>query len=459
MSVFIRRLKRKEIRIESDSIRKMETMWSDSALIYQIYPLGAAGAPFENDHQFTHRLPRFEKWIDHLKDLRVDCVLFNPLFESSTHGYDTIDYRKVDCRLGDEQDLKHLTQTLHENGMKVMFDGVFNHVGRDFGPFQDVLKNREGSRYKDWFVVDFNGNNSYNDGLWYANWEGYDALVKLNLANPEVVQYLLDTMDYWIDTYGVDGLRLDVAYCLDQNFLRALHNHVKSRDPEFFLMGETLHGDYNTWCNPEMCDSVTNYECYKGIYSSFNSTNFYEILYSFNRQFGKEPWCLYTGKHLMCFLDNHDVPRIATILQNPAHLPLAWAMVMTMPGIPAIYYGSEWGIKGDKGNADRDIRPEVKMPESNELTKLIEKISRIRHEYSAYSNGDYTQIAINNGWCIYQRANDQETLWTVINMTDQPVSIPVSLNGQAKDLMEDVDIEINNHVDLAPQSFKLLQIR
>lgn len=424
--------------------------------IYQIYPLGAAGAPFENDHQLTHRLKRFEEWTDHLKKLNIDMVLFNPLFESITHGYDTTDYFKVDSRLGDNEDLKHLVDHYHENGITVLFDAVFNHVGREFGPFQDVLHNRENSRYKDWFLIDFNGNNSYDDHLYYQNWEGFDALVKLNLKNPEVVNYLLGVVDFWIDTFGVDGLRLDVAYCLDPDFLRALHAHVKQRNPEFFLLGETLHGDYNTWVNDQMLDSCTNYECYKGLYSSFNSKNFYEILYSFNRQFGKEPWCLYTGKHLLSFVDNHDVERIASQLENKALLPAIYAVLYTMPGIPAVYYGSEWGIEGKKNHNDTALRPEVKIPEWNELTDVIAKLGQIRHEHPELVYGDYEQIAINNPWCIFARSLDGHTVWTAVNLNPDPVDIPVNYHGEMTNLMNDQKEMIDGRVHVDPFGFKLL---
>lgn len=426
--------------------------------VYQIYPLGAAGTPFENDHVLTHRLPRFvnEEWLDHYKKLNMDMILFNPLFESATHGYDTIDYRKVDSRLGDNEDLKKLVNTLHDQGISVLFDAVFNHVGRDFPQFQDVLKNREQSAYKDWFHIDFNGNNGYNDGLSYQNWEGYDALVKLNLQNPQVVQYLLDTVDFWIDEFGVDGLRLDVAYCLDQNFLRTLHAHVKSRNPEFFLLGETLHGDYNTWVNDQMLDSCTNYECYKGLYSSFNSKNFYEILYSFNRQFGKEQWCLYRGKHLLSFVDNHDVNRIASTLENKNLLPALYAMLYTMPGIPAVYYGSEWGMEGIKNNNDTSIRPEVEVPQWNELTDTIARLAKIHQDHPELVYGDYTQIAINNPWCIYQRSLNGKSIWTCINLLPESVDIPVNFNGEMKNLMTDENEAVEGRVHLEPESFKLL---
>ena len=433
-------------------------MWFDEQIIYQIYPLGAVGAPFLNDHKLEHRLPRLEKWIPHLKKLGVDTVLFNPLFKSVSHGYDGTDYRTVDERLGDESDLADLCAALNDAGIRVLFDGVFNHVGREFFAFQDVLANRENSPYKDWFNIDFNGNSSYNDGFWYRNWEGYDALAALNLKNPEVVKYLLDTVDFWRDTFHISGLRLDVAYCLDPDFLRQLHDHVKSYDEPFFLLGETLHGDYNTWVNDQMLDSCTNYECYKGLYSSFNSRNFFEILYSFNRQFGKEPWCLYTGKHLLAFVDNHDVNRIASTLEKKEWLPLIYTMLFTMPGIPAIYYGSEWGIEGVKNDNDTALRPEVDVPEWNDLTDHIAKLIEIRKAHPELAYGDYTQIALTNTACVYARSFEGHTLWTAVNIGDSETSLNVPNAGEAIDLLTGDKVTVSGSLVLPPNSAQILQI-
>lgn len=434
-------------------------MWADESVVYQIYPIGACGAPYENDFQPEHRILKVKEWLDDIEGLNANVILFNPLFQSVSHGYDTIDFFKVDDRLGTNEDLKEVTDAVHQRGMKVLFDAVFNHVGREFPYFQDVLKNRENSPYRDWFTVSFDGNNSYNDGLWYENWEGHDELVKLNLKNPAVVDYLLSVVDFWIDTFGVDGLRLDVAYCLDRDFLKTLHTHCKSRNPEFFLLGETLHGDYNQWCNDEMLDSVTNYECYKGIYSSFNSKNFYEILYSFNRQFGSEPWCLYTGKHLLAFADNHDVERIASILENPRLLPCVYAMLFTMPGIPAIYYGSEWGMKGKKGNMDHDLRPAIEKPEHNELTDLITKLAVLHREKKALWDGPYKQIAISNEWCIYQRQWQDQTIWTCLNIMDHPADVHVDFEGEAENLMNKEKLHISHQITIPAESFLILRLQ
>lgn len=230
--------------------------------------------------------------------------------------------KKIDCRLGTNDDFKEVCENLHKNNIKVVLDGVFNHVGRGFWAFQDVLQNRENSRYRDWFFIDFNGNSNYNDGLWYEGWEGNFDLVKINLRNEEVINHIFECIKLWIDEFDIDGLRLDVAYCLDKDFLKRLRSYTDGLKNDFLLLGELLHGDYNQFVNDDMLHSCTNYECYKGVYSSFNSMNMFEIVHSLLRQFGPEQWTLYRGKHLLSFVDNHDVSRIASILTNEKHIPL-----------------------------------------------------------------------------------------------------------------------------------------
>ena len=322
-------------------------MWYNKSVFYQIYPLGFCGAPHNNDGTAENRISRIFEWIPHIKEIGADSIYFCPVFESDAHGYDTRDYSKIDCRLGTNEDFAELCRSLHENGIRVVLDGVFNHVGRGFWAFKDVQEKRLDSAYKDWFRIDFGGNSNYNDGFWYDGWEGHYELVKLNLQNDEVVNYLLNCVKGWVEEFGIDGLRLDVAYCLDENFVRRLHDFTKQLKPDFFLVGEMLHGDYNRLVNEHMLDSATNDECYKGIYSSFNSMNMFEIAHSINRQYGSEQWCIYRGKHMFNFADNHDVSRIASILSNESHLMPLYGLLFSMPGIPCVYYGSEWGALGD----------------------------------------------------------------------------------------------------------------
>ena len=390
-------------------------MWADESVFYQIYPLGMCGAPHENDGRLEHRIRRVLDFIPHLQKLGVNAVLFNPLFESDAHGYDTRDYRKVDVRLGTNEDLKEVCDALHKAGMKVIFDGVFNHVGRGFFGFRDVQEKKWDSEYKNWFNISFDGNDAYNDGFWYEGWEGHYELVKLNLRNEATVQYLLDTVKFWTEEFGIDGLRLDVAYCLDKDFLRRLKGFCSGLKSDFFLVGEILGGDYRTVCGNGLCDSATNYECYKGLYSSFNSMNMFEIIHSLIRQFGSDPWTLYRGYHLFTFVDNHDVTRVASILQNPAHLPLIYALAFGMPGIPCIYYGSEWGIRGDKKDGDWALRPETAAPEWNELTDWISKLTAAQKGSEALNYGDFRSVLLTNRQCIFERKSEHERVLVAIN--------------------------------------------
>lgn len=399
-------------------------MWYDEAVVYQIYPLGLCGAPLQNDGDQSqadnHRILRVLDWVEHIKRLGATCVLFNPLFESDAHGYDTRDYNKVDCRLGTNDDLKQVCAALHAAGIKILFDGVFNHVGRGFWAFRDVQEKRWDSPYKDWFHISFDGNTNYNDGFWYEAWEGCNELVKLNLQNPAVKNYLFDVVRGWVRDYDIDGLRLDVAYCLDLGFLAELRGLANDIKPEFALVGETLHGDYNRWMNDHACHSVTNYECYKGLYSSFNTGNMHEISYSLNRQFGAEQWCLYTGKHLLSFVDNHDVTRIATILTNKNCLKPIYGLLFGMPGVPSVYYGSEWGMEGDKRNGDPTLRPAVEKPTENDLTAWVAALAHARTGSKALCWGSYRNVLVQPKQLIFERYADGERVLVAINADGNP---------------------------------------
>lgn len=395
-------------------------MWSYESVFYQIYPLGFCGAPFENDGVPAHRILKINDWIPHIKKLGANAIYFSPVFESDTHGYNTRDYRLIDTRLGTNEDFKQVCKNLHDEGIRVVLDGVFNHVGRGFFAFQDVLEKRWDSPYKDWFSLNFDGNSNYNDGLWYEGWEGNYDLVKLNLRNEEVIEHIFSCIKGWIEEFDIDGLRLDVAYCLDPNFVRRLRSYCDSLKADFFLVGETLHGDYNQLMNDEMLHSVTNYECYKGLFSSFNSMNMFEVNHSLLRQFGPENWTLYKGKHLLSFVDNHDVTRIASNLTNEAHLPLIYALTFGMPGIPCVYYGSEWGAKARKEDGDPALRASFEAPEWTELTDFISRLAKAKKASKALNYGDFRSILLTNKQCIFERKTDSERVLVAINADAEP---------------------------------------
>ena len=386
-------------------------MWFDQAVVYQIYPLGLCGAPAENDGVQAHRILWVLDWVEHIKALGADTVLFNPLFDSDRHGYDTRDYFTVDPRLGTEEDLKRVCDALHAAGLRVMLDGVFNHVGRGFWAFRDVLEKRERSPYRDWFRIDFGGDTGYHDGLWYESWEGHYELVKLNLGNPDVVRHQFDAIRSWVDRFGIDGLRLDVAYCLSPDYLRQLRAFTEGLKPDFPLMGECLHGDYNRWMGPELCHSVTNYECHKGLWSAFNSMNLFEIGHSIQRQFGADPWCLYRGRPLLNFLDNHDV------------------------------------------EGDAALRPAVEKPVWNELTDFIAALAAARRRSPALCYGAYRTVLLTNRQYIFERAAEGERVLVSINADSAPYTAHFDAGcGRAVDLITGALHDFGGGSQLPPYS-------
>ena len=408
----------------------------NESIIYNIYPLGYCGAPKENDGVQSYRLDKIYDSIEHFKRLGVNVIVFNPVFESSRHGYDTIDYKRVDCRLGDNQSFKKICDTLRENGIRVILDGVFNHVGRDFFAFKDVQEKKWDSPYCGWFQnLNFGGNSPYGDPFWYEGWAGHYDLVKLNLQNPDVVNHLLDAVNFWIDEFGIEGLRLDAADVIDIEFFKKLKNLCKSKNPEFWLYGEITHGDYNRWANPDALDSVTNYECYKGLYSSHNDHNYFEIAHSLQRQFSNGG--IYQNIYTYNFVDNHDVNRIASNLRDKNHLFPIHTMLYTMPGVPSIYYGSEYGIEGKRTReSDYDLRPCLDLnnvPNANyQLFDHLVKLGKIRLALEALKYGKFENVNIMNEKLVYKRFTDTQTVFVMFNLTDHTERVGFDSRCNAK---------------------------
>jgi glycosidase len=431
--------------------------WYEKSSFYHIYPLGYCGALEPNDFtsEPVSRILSVLDDIPRIRDLGFNAVYFGPVFESSRHGYDTADYTRIDRRLGTNSDFKKVCDALHKNGIRVIIDGVFNHVGRDFWAFKDVRANRWESKYKDWFHLR-DGRSPYDDNFWYEGWEGHFDLVKLNLYNGDVKQYIKDCITGWFQEFGIDGLRLDVAYCLDLNFLKELHGHCKWLRNDFWLMGETLHGDYNRWMNPDMLDSVTNYECYKGLYSSFNDMNMFEIAHSLNRQFGKDSWCLYRGKLLYSFVDNHDVSRIATMLKNKEHLNPIYSLLFTMPGAPAVYYGSEYGWEGDKKSGDDALRVKFEKSEATDLTKHIAKLAEFRTESEALALGDYKQLELHNHDYAFKREYNGDIVVSMIN-AGEAHTFNVNIGGEFEDILSGEKFDLSQGVPVEAHSSRVFK--
>ena len=438
----------------------------NESVIYTIYPLGFCGAPVFNDGKLEYRLDKIYDCIEHFKKMSVNVLVFNPLFESTRHGYDTIDYRKVDCRLGDNNSFKAICKALHDNGIRVMLDGVFNHVGRDFFAFKDVQQNLQNSRYCSWFQnLNFGGNSPKGDPFWYEGWAGHYDLVKLNLQNNDVVNYLLDSVKFWIDEFDIDGLRLDAADCVDIEFFKKLKNTCKSKKPDFWLYGEITHGDYNRWANNETLDSVTNYECYKGIYSSHNDHNYFEIAHSLNRQFANGG--IYQNIYTYNFVDNHDVNRIASTLKDKNHLNNIYTLMYTMPGVPSVYYGSEFGIEGKRTQySDIELRPCLDLNNienaNYDLFNHIVKLGKVRLALEALKYGKFENVNIMNEKLVYKRKTDNQTVFIAFNLTnhDDRIGFNTECNSKLTDALTNEVFDVNGYfeVPMKPYSSRILVV-
>ena len=401
--------------------------WYDSAVFYHIYPLGLCGCPHDNNGETGAHFDKLNEWAEHAKRIGCNAIYIGPLFESGSHGYDTTDYRLVDRRLGTNDDFKQFVKNCHANDVKVIVDGVFNHTGRDFFAFQDIKQNRENSRYKDWYCnVNFWGNNEYNDGFSYDNWGGYNLLAKLNLWNPEVKNYHLETVKFWVDEFDIDGIRLDAADVLDFGFMKELRSFCNGLKPDFWLMGEVIHGDYSRWANNDMLHSVTNYELHKGLYSGHNDHNYFEIAHTIKRLNG-----IVGDKKLYTFCDNHDVARIYSKLNNKAHMYNVAILVYTVPGIPSIYYGSEFGIPGNKENgSDWNLRPDLNLADFNEkdeLPALYTTLGHLKQRFPELTYGDYRELYLTTGQFAFARCLDGRAVVTALNNADNGAHMEINL--------------------------------
>lgn len=439
----------------------------NESVVYNIYPLGYCGAPKENDGVLTYRLDKIYDSIPLFKKLGINVMLFNPLFQSSRHGYDTIDYKQVDCRLGDNASFKKICDTLRENGIRVMLDGVFNHVGRDFWAFKDVQEKKWDSPYCNWFQnLNFGGNSPYGDPFWYEGWAGHYDLVKLNLQNEDVVNHLLDAVSFWIDEFGIDGLRIDAADVINPDFFKRLRQLCKSKKTDFWLYGEIVGGDYNRLVRGELLDSVTNYECYKGIYSSHNDHNYFEIAHSLGRQFANGG--IYQDLYTFNFVDNHDVNRVASELRDKNHLYNVYSMLYTMPGVPSIYYGSEFGVEGKRTwESDYELRPCLDLnnvPNANhQLCEHIAKLSRVRLGLDALKYGKFENVNIMNEKLVYKRFTDNQTVFVAFNLTDheERIGFDARCNAKLTDVLGDNEVfDVNGWCELPmkPYSARILVV-
>lgn len=412
-------------------------------IFYHIYALGMGGCDKRNNFSCPagNFFEKLEGELDRIKALGCNALLIGPVFESTAHGYDTVDYYHIDRRLGNNEKFKHFSQICHEKGLSLCLDAVFNHTGRDFFAFKDLQQNGSNSQYKDWYLnLHFDRYSDFGDCFDYDGWAGCKDLVKLNVDNTDVQNHLFGAVKFWIEEFGIDGLRLDAADVLSKSFLDKLGNVSRTLKSDFWLMGEVVHGDYSEWAREGRIDSVTNYQIYKALWSSLNEQNLYELSYNLNREFG-EGEGIYRYSPLYTFVDNHDVDRIGSTLKNPqGHLYLLYGLEFTIPGIPSIYYGSEYGIKGKRNsNGDYELRPCLppfasSMPDfarpdfdAGFLSQSISFFARLRKENIALQRGSYRQEFISNKQFAFWREYENQKILVIVNSDFQKANISLNI--------------------------------
>ena len=406
--------------------------WTEHVIWWHVYPLGFVGADTTGeDRALVHRLTHLESWLDYLVALGANGLALGPVFRSSTHGYDTIDYFEVDPRLGDTADLVHLIEAAHSRGIRVMLDGVFNHVGREFAPLQTALADPAAPE---------NALFRHADSGELAVFEGHGALVALDHANPEVADYVVSVMNHWLDL-GVDAWRLDAAYSVPVAFWNSVLPRVRAEHPDTYVLGEVLHGDYAGFVRDGGLDTVTQYELWQAIWHSIAEANFFELDWALkrNNEF-LETFVPYT------FLGNHDVTRIVTQIADERHHAHALVLLFTLGGTPAIYYGDERAaraVKEERFGGDDAIRPAYpatpdELPAGGEsVYALHQELIGLRRRHSWLHTAVSTPIELTNTGYVYEVAAGGERLVVALNIGDEalivkdPAAVPETVAGRA----------------------------
>ncbi|MFV1358395.1 alpha-amylase family protein [Mycolicibacterium fortuitum] len=383
-----------------------EPGWVAHAIWWQIYPLGFVGA-FPADQPPSadeHRLRRIVGWLDHAVQLGASGLALGPIFASRTHGYDTTDHFRIDPRLGDDDDFDHLVSEARRRGLRILLDGVFNHVGTDFARYRDGDTS--------WFHQRPNG---------FGTFEGHGELITLNHANPEVVAYTADVMAHWLRR-GADGWRLDAAYAVPDRFWAQVLPSVRQEFPEAWFVGEVIHGDYSGTVSASTFDSVSQYELWKAIWSSLNDGNFHELDWALKRH----NEFLETFVPLT-FVGNHDVTRIASQLENSAHLEHALVLLLTTGGTPSIYAGDESayrGVKEERRGGDDAVRPEfTDAPEDSDSLRLHQYLIGLRRRHPWLHTAKTFPLLLTNTRYVYRTSAGSESLIVALNIDDAPLSL------------------------------------
>lgn len=426
-------------------LRPSEPVWVKDAIWWQVFPMGFAGGDMSGrDRAQRLGLSHIEQWLDYAIELGASGVLLGPIFESSSHGYDTIDYLRIDTRLGDESDFDSLIAAAHSKGLRVLLDGVFNHVGRDSVAFQSVLSDGAASKYADWFNLTWPPDPVPGTVPDYEAFEGHGDLVELNHDSPAVVDLVTEVMNYWLER-GADGWRLDAAYAVDPQFWAKVLPGVRQRYPDAYFVGEVIHGDYTEIAEQSGFDSVTQYELWKAIWSSINDANFFELAWSLERHDE------YLSSFVpMTFLGNHDVTRIASKLTDERHLPHALVVLATVGGTPSVYYGDEQafrGVKEERFGGDDEIRPTFPAtpqdlsPFGEQHLALHKELIGLRRRHRWLHTAHTETVELTNERFQYRTSAAGESLEISLNLTDEPWVVGLSARFElvASDLLTSMD--------------------
>ncbi|MDA0634190.1 alpha-amylase family protein [Nonomuraea sp. MCN248] len=396
------------------------TWWKQGAVWWQVYPLGFTGAEPAAPPPGTpvrHRLRHLEAWLGYAAELGCSALQLGPIFASETHGYDTLDHFRVDPRLGDEADFDRLVRAAGDHGLRIVLDGVFNHVGRGHPRFADP-----GSAH--WFVSRDGG---------HATFEGHHGLVELNHDHPEVLEYVVGVMDHWLDR-GASGWRLDAAYAMPASFWHKALTQVRPRHPEACFVGEVIHGDYAAYVAGSGLDSVTQYELWKAVWSSLNDRNLYELAWALDRHDA-----LLESFVPLTFVGNHDVTRLATRLDDERHLGHALAVLFTVGGVPSVYYGDEQGLRGlkeERPGGDDAIRPafpatpEELGPAGWPVHRLHRRLIALRRRNPWLTLARTTVPHLTNTAMALESTGDGRLL-TLLNSGPEPYRFPLDISGLA----------------------------
>jgi cyclomaltodextrinase / maltogenic alpha-amylase / neopullulanase len=431
------------------------TSWTDHAIWWHVYPLGFTGAEqtaLPDGEPVRHRLRQLDGWLDYAVELGCNGLLLGPVFAAESHGYDTTDHFRIDPRLGDEADFGRLVAAAEQRGVRIVLDGVFNHVGRSFPAFQAALAAGSGTPADRWFRRGPDGD--------FATFEGHHQLVALDHGEPAVADYVAEVMTHWLNR-GAAGWRLDAAYAVPARFWRKVLPKVRASYPDAWFLGEMIHGDYAAYAADSGLDAITQYELWKSMWSALNERNFFELAWTLGRH--NE---FLDGTGLQTFAGNHDVTRLASQLTDDRHIGHALAVLFTVGGIPSVYYGDEQafrGVKEDRAGGDDEIRPAFPAspadlaPDGWPVYRLHQRLIGFRRRHPWLVRARTTVQHLSNQALAYRcSAGADGEVAVLLNVSDAPFRFPVDVSGLSVAVTPDPGALADDPALVPPHSWTIL---